>query len=51
MENMDKVMEMMISIIKSKTKIPEADIKDILSRDRNWNITECIEKGLVDESL
>jgi ATP-dependent Clp protease protease subunit len=50
-ENMDKLMELLTKMMKENTKIPESELKEILCRDRNWDASECIEKGLVDELL
>lgn len=48
-ENLDKLMKMVISFTKEHSKILESDLKDLLSRDKNWDVEECLERGLVDE--
>ena len=47
--NMDKLMATICNIIKSKSKISEENLKDILTRDRNWDANECLANGMVDE--
>ena len=49
--NMDKLMEMIIQFVKDHSKIQESEIKEILSRDRNWEAADCIKNGIVDEIL
>lgn len=49
--NMDKLMDLIQSFYIEKTKIPQDTLKEILGRDRNWGVEECMEKGLIDEVL
>ena len=49
--NMDDLMDLLIKFMKAHSKIPESDLKEFLTRDRNWGATKCIEKGLVDALL
>lgn len=49
--NMDKIMDLVKTFYIEKTKITEEEMKEILGRDRNLNVEECIEKGLVDEIM
>ncbi len=48
-ENLDKIMTLLTDYYKKHTKIGESDLKETLSRDRNWGVDECIANGLVDE--
>lgn len=50
-ENLDKIMDMITEFITEKSKIDSAELKSLLSRDRNWSVQECIEKGVVDQIL
>ena len=50
-ENMDKLMDLIIKFVSDKSKIPVDTLKETLSRDRNWGADECIEKGVVDEII
>lgn len=49
--NLDKIMNLIIEFTKSRSKLSQEDLKETLTRDRNWDVEECISKGLVDEIL
>ena len=48
-ENIDQLMSLIIEYYKKHSKITEEELKDTLSRDRNWGMDECIKRGIVDE--
>lgn len=50
-ENLNKLSEQLIEYYKKNTKLTEEQLRDILKRDCNWNATECLENGLVDEII
>ena len=47
--NLKKIMKHITNIYLKKTKIDKKEIKEILKKDINWNIRECIKFGLIDE--
>lgn len=47
--NSKKIMEKIIQIYKSHTKINKKKIPNILKHDLNWDAQECMTNGLVDE--
>lgn len=47
--NLRKLMKHITNIYLKKTKIDKKEIKEILKKDINWNIKECIKYGLIDE--
>jgi ATP-dependent protease ClpP protease subunit len=50
-ENMSKISELLVKYYTENTKITREELLKILERDRYWNATECLEKGLVDEII
>jgi ATP-dependent Clp protease protease subunit len=49
--NLDKLSITLIKHIKKYSKLSEGELKDVLTRDRNWDAEECLDKGLVDEII
>jgi ATP-dependent protease ClpP protease subunit len=49
--NLDKLMKLVIDFTKSRSKLTDEELKETLTRDRNWDVDECIVKGMVDEIL
>jgi ATP-dependent protease ClpP protease subunit len=49
--NLKKIMRHITNIYLKKTKIDKKEIKEILKKDINWNIRECIKFGLIDEEF
>lgn len=48
-ENSKKCMERIMEIYKTHTKINKKKLPEILKHDLNWDASQCIEYGLVDE--
>ena len=48
-ENSKKCMERIMEIYKAHTKINKKKLPSILKHDLNWDSSQCIELGLVDE--
>ena len=48
-ENIDQLMALIVDYYKKHSKITEEELKETLSRDKNWGIEECIKRGIVDE--
>jgi ATP-dependent protease ClpP protease subunit len=48
-DNIQKIMDNVIDYYVEKTKLTKEELTEFLSRDRNWNVQECIDKGVVDE--
>jgi ATP-dependent protease ClpP protease subunit len=49
--NLKKTDELIKKIYLDKTKLKKKDINNILKHDLDWNASECLENGLVDEIL
>ena len=49
--NMDKLMALIIRFYTTHSKLPEAGLQELLSRDRDWDADESLAHGLVDEVL
>lgn len=50
-ENSEKIMKTLTTFIANHSKISIDELPEILSRDRNYDVQECVEKGLVDEII
>lgn len=48
-ENSKKCMERIMEIYKTQTKINKKKLPGILKHDLNWDSTQCVEYGIVDE--
>lgn len=49
--NLKKTDELIKKIYLDKTKLKKKDINNILKRDLDWDASECLKNGLVDEIL
>ena len=49
--NMDKLMALIVRFYTTHSKLPEAGLQELLSRDRDWDADESLAHGLVDEVL
>ena len=49
--NLEKLMTTLINIITKKSKLCEEKLKEVLTRDRNWDCNECLEQGMIDEII
>ena len=50
-ENITKLSDLLLNYYAENTKITRDELSKILDRDRYWNATECLDKGLVDEII
>lgn len=48
-ENMDKLMKVIVDFMTKKTKIKAEELESILKRDKTWDAQECIGMGMADE--
>lgn len=49
--NVENISEMLIDYYASNTKMTREELPKLLEKDRNWNASECLARGLVDEIL
>jgi ATP-dependent Clp protease protease subunit len=50
-DNIIKLSELLVEYYAENTKMTREELPKILERDRFWNATECLQKGLVDEII
>jgi ATP-dependent Clp endopeptidase proteolytic subunit ClpP len=49
--NLKKLMDHLMELYVSKTKISKKQLEKLLTKDSIWNAEECLKRGLVDEKM
>jgi ATP-dependent protease ClpP protease subunit len=47
--NLKRLMKHIIKIYVNNTNLTKSELTEILKKDINWNLKECIENGLIHE--